>query len=353
MKSIMVTGGCGMIGSNLVKRLVKEGWDVYVADNLWSGKLENLNDDEGNPVIDLDTHFFKKDLAIYEEAESVVGMTDYVVHLADIVAGIDYVFSNQGDLFRRNNLINSNLFAAVRKAGIEKIKGLLYVGTVCSFPLTRQKTLNPEPLHEDELFPAYPESAYGWSKLIGQLEIGYLEKETGIPCYTLMFHNVYGTPTDYGTRSQVIPALIRKAVNYPEEDFVVWGSGEQGRAFIHVNDVVDALVLALDKGWIQIGSSYCTSIKEIAYKVAKISGKGIEPKFDTSKPEGDKARCVDYSKAEEILVRRGEMFMDTDMMFPAKGFNECKDAAGAVSPVFRIGFLVITGLKKQWFSLII
>lgn len=106
MKSIMVTGGCGMIGSNLVKRLVKEGWDVYVADNLWRGKIENLNDENGKPVIDLDTHFFKKDLSIYEEAESVVGITDYVVHLADIVAGIDYVFSNQGELFRVNNLIN-------------------------------------------------------------------------------------------------------------------------------------------------------------------------------------------------------------------------------------------------------
>lgn len=83
-----------------------------------------------------------------------------------------------------------------------------------------------------------------------------------------MFHNVYGTPTDFGERSQVIPALIRKAVNYPNEEFVVWGSGEQGRAFIHVNDIVNALVLALDKGWghgwIQIGPSFCTSIKEIA-----------------------------------------------------------------------------------------
>ena len=127
MKSIMVTGGCGMIGSNLVKRLVKEGWDVYVADNLWRGKLEYLNDENGKPVIDLDTHFFKKDLAVYQEAEAVVGMTDYIVHLADIVAGIDYVFANQGDLFRINNLINSNLFAACRKAGKEKIKGLIYV----------------------------------------------------------------------------------------------------------------------------------------------------------------------------------------------------------------------------------
>ncbi len=306
MKSILVTGGCGMIGSNLVKRLVKDGgWDVYVVDNLWRGKVEYLNDENGNPVIDLDTHFYKKDLAIYEEAAEVVGKTDYIVHLADIVAGIDYVFKNQGELFRINNLINSNLFDCCRKAGKEKIKGLIYVGTVCSFPLTRQNTLNPEPLREEELFPALPESAYGWSKLMGQLEIGYLEQETGIPCCTLMFHNVYGTPTDYGERSQVIPALMRKAINYPAEKMSVWGSGEQGRAFIHVNDIVEALVLAVEKGWgqgyIQIGPSHCTSIKEIAEKIVEISGKDMVPEYDRTKPEGDKARCADYSKAKRVL----------------------------------------------------
>ena len=319
-RSVMVTGGAGMIGSNLVKRLVKEGWDVYVADNLWRGKLEYLNDENGKPVIDLETHFFLKDLADYEQCEAVIGFTDYVVHLADIVAGINYVFANQGELFRVNNLINSNLFASVRKAGPERIKGLIYVGTVCSFPLTLQNTYDPEPLHEEELFPAMPESAYGWSKLMGQLEIGYLEKETGIPCCTLMFHNVYGTPTDYGERSQVIPALIRKAINSPKEDFVVWGSGKQGRAFIHVNDAVEALVLALEKGWgqgwIQIGPDHSTTIREIAYKVAEISGKGLEPVFDTTKPEGDSARFADYSKARKVLG--WEPYTDLD-----HGLREC------------------------------
>ncbi len=314
MKSIMVTGGCGMIGSNLVKRLVREGWDVYVADSLWRGRLENLNDDKGCPVIDLDTRFFRKDLTVPEDAAEAIGITDYVVHLADVVAGIDYVFKNQGELFRINNLINSNVFECCRKAGKEKVKGLLYVGTVCSFPKNRQDKLNPEPLREEELFPAMPESAYGWSKLMGQLEIGYLEKETGIPCCTLMFHNVYGTPTDFGERSQVIPALIRKAVRYPEEPFIVWGSGEQGRAFIHVKDIVNALILALDKGWgrgyIQIGPPNCTSVREIAEKIIEISGKDIKLFYDISKPEGDKARCADYSKAREVLGWKPEISLE-------------------------------------------
>lgn len=294
-----------MIGSNLAKRLVKEGNEIYIIDNLWRGKLEYLNDENGTPIIDLDTHFFNRDLSIPGSCEDILPHVDYVVHLADIVAGIDYVFNNQGDLFRQNNLINSNVINSCRKAGKEQIKGFLYVGTACSFPLTRQNSLDVVPLREEELYPALPESAYGWSKLMGQIETDFMEKECGIPCCTLMFHNVYGAPCDYGERSQVIPALIRKAVNYPNEPFIVWGSGLQGRAFIHVNDIVNALCLALDKGWghghIQIGPSVCTSIKEIAETVVTISGKDIDIVFDTTKPEGDKARCADYSKAKEIL----------------------------------------------------
>jgi GDP-D-mannose 3',5'-epimerase len=285
--------------------LVSEGNDVYVVDNLWRGKLVYLNSQDHVPVIDLHQNFFNLDLSIQDVCDDLVSKMEYVVHLADIVAGIDYVFNNQGDLFRKNILINSNIINSCRKAGKSIIKGFIYVGTACSFPLTRQNSLDVIPLKEDELYPAQPESAYGWSKLMGQIETEFLEKEIGIPCCTLMFHNVYGSPCDFGERSQVIPALIRKAINYPKEPFHVWGSGQQGRAFIHVNDIVDGICLALENGWghghIQLGPSVCTSIKEIAETIVKISGKDIDIFYDTSKPEGDKARSADFSKAREVL----------------------------------------------------
>lgn len=305
MSKILITGGCGMIGSTLVKKLVKEGHEVFVIDNLWRGKLSYLNDQSGNPIINIETNFYNIDLSIPGQCDRIIFNVDYVFHLADVVAGIDYVFNNQGDLFRQNNLINSNVIHSCRKAGRKRIKGFIYVGTACSFPLTRQNTFNALPLKEDELYPAMPESAYGWSKLMGQIETEYMEKELGIPCCVLMFHNVYGSPCDFGERSQVIPALIRKAINYPKEDFIVWGSGKQGRAFIHVDDIVEALYLAFKKGWghspIQIGPSVCTSVQEIAEMIVKISGKEINIKYDITRPEGDKARCADYSKAKEIL----------------------------------------------------
>jgi nucleoside-diphosphate-sugar epimerase len=304
MKKILVTGGAGMIGSNLVKRLIKEGNEVFVIDNLWRGKLDYLNDESGIPVIPLTTHFFNLDLSLPDVAEAIMPQVEYIFHLADIVAGIDYVFNNQGGLFRQNNLINSNMITTVRKFK-ESVKGFIYVGTACSFPLTRQNSLEVIPLREEELYPALPESAYGWSKLMGQYETELLEKETGIPTCTLMFHNVYGSPCDFGERSQVIPALIRKAIDYPNKPFQVWGSGEQGRAFIHVDDIVNGLVLALEKGWsqgpIQLGPSVCTSIKEIAETIVEISGKNIRINYDLTKPEGDKARSADYTKAKNIL----------------------------------------------------
>lgn len=302
MYKILVTGGAGMIGSNLVKRLIKEGYSVKVVDNLWRGKLEYLNNN-GNPVIDIEKDFYYRDLSIPGVCDEILDDVKYVVHLADIVAGIGYVFNNQMSIFRQNILINSNTINSVSKS---KVKGFLYIGTACSFPETLQNSLDYIPLKEDELYPAQPESAYGWSKLMGQYETELLEKETDIKTCTLMLHNVYGTPCDYSLkRSQVIPSLIRKAINYPNEKFIVWGSGKQGRAFIHVDDVVNGILLALDKGWghghIQLGPSICTSIKDIAKSVVDISNKNIKINYDLSKPEGDKARSADFSKAKSIL----------------------------------------------------
>ena len=76
MSKILVTGGCGMIGSNLVKRLVKEGHEVFVIDNLWRGKLEYLNDESGKPIIDLDTHYFNIDLSKEEGIDGVISKVE-------------------------------------------------------------------------------------------------------------------------------------------------------------------------------------------------------------------------------------------------------------------------------------
>ncbi len=312
MSKILITGGAGMIGSNLVKALIKKGDEVVVVDNLWRGRIENLYEND-KPMIDLESHFLNLDLAIPNSLDTILTDIDYVVHLADIVAGIGYVFDNQGLIFRQNMLINSNVFDSIRK-NRNRIKGVINVGTACSFPLTLQNTFDAVLLDEEQLYPANPESAYGWSKLMGQYELDLLGKETSIDTLSLMFHNVYGAPTDFGERSQVIPSLIQKAITFPENNFSVWGSGKQGRAFIHVDDIVKGIILALEKGWghspIQLGPSVCTTIKEISETIVKISGKDIEIEYDLTKPEGDLARAANYSKAKRVLGWEPEVSLE-------------------------------------------
>lgn len=299
---VLVTGGAGMIGSNLVKRLVAAGHGVSVADNLWRGRRENLLDDRGQPVIDLERDLHVVDLAVPGVADSLVAGAACVFHLADVVAGIDWVFQNPGEIFRQNLLINSNVIASARRL---RPGAFVYVGTACSFPRTRQTGVDAPPLREEEIYPAWPESAYGWSKLMGEYEAFLMEQEVGVPVSVLSLHNVYGTPTEYEARSQVLPALVRKAIRHPAEPFVVWGSGMQGRAFVHVDDVVDALVATMGRGLgqgvIQIGPDICTSIRELAEMVVEISGKPIEITYDTNRPEGDRGRCADYAKARRLL----------------------------------------------------
>jgi GDP-D-mannose 3',5'-epimerase len=300
---VLVTGGAGMIGSNVVKRLAAAGVSVKVVDNLWRGREENLLDDESRPVLDLDRDFSRADLSVPGSLDPLLTDVDLVIHLADVVAGIGYVFDNQGWIFRQNVLINSNVAAAVRGSAV---RGLIYVGTACSFPAHLQTGVDAAPLREEDLFPAEPESAYGWSKLVGQLEFDLLDEETDVATSVLVLHNVYGAPTDFSAaRGQVIPSLVRKAILHPDEPFVVWGSGRQGRAFVHVDDVVDAIVssahVGLGKGVIQIGPDVCTSIRELAETIVAISGKEIEIEYDLSAPEGDAGRCADYSTARDLI----------------------------------------------------
>jgi len=322
MLKILVTGGAGLIGSNVVKHFLSLGHEVHVADNLWRGKLENLYNNN-HPIIDLNSHFHQVDLQDYDSCVAVSKNIDVVIHLADIVAGINFVFSNELFLFRANVVMNSNMLDA---AILNNVKKYLYVGTACSYPEKMQSKLNPPPFKEEDAYPASPESAYGWSKLMGEYECELAQKEGKIETGILRLHNVYGPPCEMSPeKSQVIPSLCRKAIKFPDEEFVVWGSGEQRRAFLYVDDVVDAIEALLEKGMnngvIQIGPSESHSIADIAKKIVTISGKDINIQFDKSKPEGDKDRSADSSKARKILGWKQKISIDEGLKRTYKWAN--------------------------------
>jgi len=303
VKRLLITGGAGLIGSNLVHALIqRQKYRIKVVDNLWRGRKENLPESKGS-AFDTKRDFFQLDLTEYENCERVTKDVDLIVHLADIVAGISYVFGNEYSLYQENTRINSNLLKA---AISNRVENILYVGTACSYPASKQREVTEVLLKEEEVYPAEPETAYGWSKLMGEYELGLATNEGLIDSIILRLHNVYGPRCDIDPkRSQVIPALCRKAAEYPEGEFIVWGSGNQRRAFIFVADVVDAILRALDRGFghgvIQIGTSKSFAIGEIAEQIVRISEKDIEIKYDESRPEGDVDRKADYSKAKDVL----------------------------------------------------
>ena len=324
MRKILITGGAGLIGSNVVKRLISEGYDVYVADNLWRGKMENLYEN-GYPVIDLVSRFHQVDLINYKNCVDVSKNMDLVIHLADIVAGINFVFANELFLYRANVVMNSNMLDASIKNNVKKY---LYVGTACSYPKEMQSQLNPPPFKEEDAYPANPESSYGWSKLMGEYECELAQKEGFIETGILRLHNVFGPPCEMSPeKSQVIPALCRKVINHPEEDFLVWGSGNQRRAFLYVDDVVDAIVTTLDKGMnngvIQIGPGKSYSIADIAEKIVRLSGKDIDIKYDPTKPEGDKDRTADSSKARQMLGWEQKVSLDEGLKRTFAWASDC------------------------------
>ena len=145
------------------------------------------------------------------------GIGNSIVHLADIVAGIGYVFNNEHSIFRENLLINSNTISLARKLNIKKF---IYVGTACSYPKHLQNGLNSI-MREDMLFPAIPESSYGWSKLMGEYEAELAYNSGLIDIEILRLHNVYGSPAELDpSKSQVIPALCRKAIEQKNEQLV-------------------------------------------------------------------------------------------------------------------------------------
>ena len=147
--SILVTGGAGLIGSNLVKELINKNFDTFVVDNLWRGKLENLKEDK-KFFIDLENKFYNKDLTNYNNCLEVTKNIETVIHLADIVAGINFVFGNEAFVFRQNFLINSNIIKAATE---NNVKNFLYIGTACSYPLEKQMEIGSKPLTRTTYIP--------------------------------------------------------------------------------------------------------------------------------------------------------------------------------------------------------
>lgn len=295
-KPVLVTGGAGFIGSQLVSDLMEVGADVVVIDNESRGSkanLENVGFD-----IRVNKNYFKIDL---RDPESQRYFQDFhtVYHLAADVGGIAYALSQGIRIWRNNTLIDANVFDAVLEY---KVPNLVYASSSCVYPL--ELSSPQRGLKESEAWQGEMHTLYGAEKLLGEKAIQMHLKELSTTNTAIVrFHNVYGPRSIMrGRNSQVIQALISRALNYPERDLEVWGSGRQGRDFIYVSDITQWLVNLwlpdtqrfYDKP-LQRGSGINTTIRELAQHISSLVGLETNIKYVPVLDEGERGRMSNNS----------------------------------------------------------
>jgi len=310
----LVTGGAGFIGSHIVDRLIELGANVTVADNLSHGSLDNIyevwtkhglkfNRQMNNGKIHAENQTFMKcDLEEKSQVEKVVKDKDRIIHLGANMGGRGYIDIHPTECCK-NFAINHNVIEEACKAGVERIH---YSSTACVYPVPMQSEYDSSYLlREEDAFEdgwANCDREYGWAKFMGEIELQAFQKQYGLKCSISRYMSAYG---ERENDTHVVTALIKKAVER-RDPYVVWGSGEQDRAFTYISDIVEGTLLATEKITdgtpVNLGTIRRYKIKDVAHKILEFVG--YKPKtiiFDTKKPVGVLSRALDISRARQLL----------------------------------------------------
>jgi GDP-L-fucose synthase len=291
-KNVLVTGGNGFVGSFVVERLLKEGANVSVVSRTQKKFLSHVEND---------VKFVKGDLLNRDDALKACKDQDFVFHLASKVAGIGYNIEHSGTMMTENSIMSLNMLDAARKSNVERYQ---YISSTCVYP--REASI-PTPEGEGMLGDPEPSNlGYGWAKRVGELQAKMYAKEFGMKVSIIRPMNAYGPRDDFDPEtSHVIPALIRKIINAKTE-VSIWGSGNQTRAFVYVDDLARGMLMTLEKlttpDPINIGSNEEIKIKDLVSMIVKITGRNdLQIKYDTTKPEGQLRKTASTKKAEELI----------------------------------------------------
>ena len=293
-KKVLVTGGAGFIGSHVVEMLVDKNAKVAVIDNLENSTLENLKKVKDK------IKFIKGDLKNFEEVKKACQGQKIVLNVAAKVGGIEFNRLHLGTMFRDNVLMNTNTLEAARLAKVERF---LVVSSACVYQ--RDCTI---PTPESEGFEGVPEltnEGYGWAKRMAEVQGRLYTQEFGMKIGIVRPYNAYG-PRDHfdPEKSHVIPALIKRIFD-GEDPLVIWGNGEQSRAFLYVEDFARGLIEAIEKypkpDPLNIGTNEEIKIKDLVKLILKLSLHKPKVIFDVSKPSGQPRRNCDTRKVEEKI----------------------------------------------------
>lgn len=289
---VLVTGGAGLVGSGLIKRLLSEGASVRAT--LYQTR----------PAISADrVEYMTRDLTRVEDCEKAVDGIRYVFHCAAKSSGAAARAATPIAHITPNVLMNTQMLAAAYAARVEKF---LWLGSTTAYPLTGNR-----PVKEEEIFSAEPYEKYffvGWEKRMMEILCKIYGEKPPKPMTTIVLRatNVYGPNDDFKPETgRVTAALIKKVVER-QDPIEVWGTGEDIRDHIYVDDVVEAMVTAIEKvdsyTAINIGSGKGYSVKEILQTILEIEEyKNVKIIFDPLKPTMIPIRLVDTTKAQTVL----------------------------------------------------
>jgi GDP-D-mannose 3', 5'-epimerase len=297
MKNALVLGGGGFIGSHLVKRLKDDGFFVVAVDLKYPEYWDTFADD-----------FIIGDLRDKSLVKSVFALYRYdeVYQLAADMGGAGYINTgdNDAEVMGNSILINVNVLKEAHNAGV---KSVFYSSTACVYPEYNQMDPDSINCREDTVYPAAPDTEYGWEKLFSErLYLAY-NKNYGMKNKIVRYHNVYGPYGTWDGGKEKAPAAICRKVAMAIDEIEIWGNGDQHRSFLYIDECIKATVDFYREEQffdpINIGSERNVSINELVDIICKIEDKKLIKKY-ISGPLGVHARTSHNDLIQKVLGYR-------------------------------------------------
>lgn len=293
-KNALVCGAGGFIGSHLVKRLKAEGYWVRGADLKHPDFRSTAADD-----------FVIADLRKASSWRGILDVDfDEAYQLAADMGGAGYLFTGDNDAEVMHNSAMINLHMA-DFAVHKNVKKVFYSSSACVYPEHNQNDPQNPKCGEETVFPAAPDSEYGWEKLFSERMYFAFSRNHGLDVRVARFHNIFGPEgTWQGGREKAPAAMCRKVAEQPDGgEIEVWGDGEQTRSFLYIDDCVEAvrrLMKSSFAGPVNIGSEEMVTINQLAETVMEIAGKKLKIRHIPG-PLGVRGRNSDNKLIHETL----------------------------------------------------